>query len=214
MLLKIDGILESGCRHLPSSAGAVGLSGHAKRRFGVLAHMSEPADERWGAPLRTGFVILAMFETVYLIEIALLGPRYLATASYFRAFDIALAVVALDATYLHWFKCHWCGATTLCLGLILSHTSMGIAMAQDELLLMTLFAVLLGTAIQAPWNLRWQLGLLAAGLLSFMVVLLRGLVEPVYVHDHGACLEFNLAQKNYPNVRSLSNTAGGRRDRS
>jgi PAS domain S-box-containing protein len=43
---------------------------------------------------------------------------------------------------------------------------------------MALFVVVLGTAILVPWNLRWQLGPMAAGFVGFSVVSLRGDVDP------------------------------------
>ena len=119
-----------------------------------------------------------MFELVYLLEIWLFERKYTAVASYFIAFDLALALAAFGATYLQWFKDHWRGVTmALCLAVILSRTLMGIAMDEDEPVLLALFVLVLGTAMLVPWDLRWELGLMGAGLVSFTVVSLVGTVD-------------------------------------
>ena len=41
---------------------------------------------------------------------------------------------------------------------------MGLAMDEDEPVLLALFALVLGTAMLVPWDLRWELGLMGRGL--------------------------------------------------
>ena len=48
------------------------------------------------APLRTAFVLLALFEMVYLLEVWLFELQYAATAKYFIGFDVGLATAAFD----------------------------------------------------------------------------------------------------------------------
>ena len=99
-------------------------------------------------------------------------------ATYFSVFDVALASAAFAATYLRWFKDHWRGVTmALCLAVILSRTLMGLAMDEDEPVLLALFALVLGTAMLVPWDLRWELGVMGAGLASFTMVSLLGAVD-------------------------------------
>jgi PAS domain S-box-containing protein len=142
----------------------------------VLA--SEPAAEKVRASLRTAFLLLALFEIVYLLEVWLFEPKYTAIATYFTVFDVALATAAFGATYFQWFKQHWRGlAMALCLAVIASRTLMGIAMDEDEPVLLALFALVLGTTMLVPWSLRWELGLMGAGLASFTVVSRVGAVD-------------------------------------
>ncbi|HYL58977.1 MAG TPA: response regulator [Candidatus Acidoferrales bacterium] len=151
---------------------------HDESLIGRLAQISGADDERVGAALRIGMIFLAVFELVYLLEVALIEIQFLAAASYFCAFDLGLAAATFIATYLRWFKHHWRAVTmALCLGVIGSHTLMSIAMYQDEPLQIALFALVLGTTMLVPWSLRWQLGLVAAGIVSFSVVSLRGEVQ-------------------------------------
>src|SRR5271165_6758866 len=89
--------------------------------LGRLMHVSEPAAEQVGAPLRTGFLLLALFEVVYLLEVWLFERKYAAIATYFCVFDLALATTAFGATYFQWFKQHWRELTmALCLAVIVS----------------------------------------------------------------------------------------------
>src|ERR1700733_14718460 len=146
--------------------------------LGRLVHVSEPADARVATPLRFAFMLLALFELVYLIEVWLFERKYAAVATSFSVLDVALASAAFGATYLPWFKVHWRGLTmALCLAVIVSRTLMGIAMDEDEPVLLALFALVLGTAMLVPWDLRWELGVMGAGLASFTVVSLLGALE-------------------------------------
>ena len=129
-------------------------------------------------PLRFAFLLLALFELVYLLEVWLFERKYAAVATSFSVLDVALASAAFGATYLPWFKVHWRGLTmALCLAVIVSRTLMGIAIDEDEPVLLALFALVLGTAMLVPWDLRWELGVMGAGLVSFTVVSLVGAVE-------------------------------------
>ncbi len=179
MVPETDSNLESRGIDLPRPAAAAESAVHAEGLIGRLAQISGSADEPAGAGLRIGMVLLAVFELVYLLGVGLIELPFLATASIFCAFDLGLATATFLATYLLWFRCHWRGVTmALCVGVILSHTLMSVAMDQDEPLQMALFMVVLGTAILVPWNLRWQLGSMAAGFVGFSVVLLGADVEP------------------------------------
>src|SRR3984957_3418344 len=143
-----------------------------------LVHASEPTSEKLGASLRIGFLLLVLFEMAYLLEVWLFERKYLAAATYFVVFDVGLASAAFSATYLEWFKRHWRGLTLgLCLAVILSRTLMGLAMDEDEPVLLALFALVLGTAMLVPWDLRWELGVMGAGLASFTMVSLLGAVD-------------------------------------
>jgi PAS domain S-box-containing protein len=151
---------------------------HDEGLLGRLVHVSEPADERVGGPLRFAFLLLALFELVYLLEVRLFEREYAAVATYFIVFDIALTSAAFGAAYLPWFKDHWRGVTmALCLAVIVSRTLMGIAMDEDEPVLLALFALVLGTAMLVPWDMRWELGVMGAGLVSFTIVSLVGAVD-------------------------------------
>jgi|SRR5580704_3895630 PAS domain S-box-containing protein len=171
MLLEMDASLN---RPPDPSAGA----SRDESLLGRLVHVSEPVNERVAAPLRTAFLLLALFEMVYLLEVWLFERKYTATAAYFISFEVGLASAAFGASYLHWFRQHWRGLTmALCLAVILSRTLMGIAIDEDEPVLLALFALVLDTAMLVPWDLRWELGLMGAGLASFTVVSLVGAVE-------------------------------------
>jgi len=146
--------------------------------LGRLVHVSEPGDAQVAAPLRVAFLLLALFELVYMLEISLFESKYTAVATYFIVFDIGLASAAFGASYSGWFKDHWRGLTmTFCLAVIVSRTLMGIAMDEDEPLLLALFALVLGTAMLVPWDVRWELGVMGAGLVSFTIVSLVGAVD-------------------------------------
>ncbi len=152
---------------------------HDESLIGRLAKISEAREGRVSTTLRTAFAILVLFEAVYLLEVALFESKYLPAASSFCVVDIAMAAAAFGASYSSWFKRHWRGVTmTLCLLVILSRSMMGIAMDEDEPLMVTLFALVLITAMLVPWNLRWQLWLMTASIVSFTVVSLEGVVEP------------------------------------
>jgi len=144
----------------------------------TLAQISAPSYRQIGAGLRLGLPVLVLLGALYLLEVWLRESNLLATAAWFCAFDFAMATLAFGATYLDWYKRHWRGTTmALCLALIASHTLMGIAMDEDEPVMLALFALVLGTAMLVPWNLRWQCGLSAAGLASFTCVSLIGVVD-------------------------------------
>jgi PAS domain S-box-containing protein len=151
---------------------------HDESLLGRLVHVSEPANGRVAAPPRTAFLLLALFEMVYLLEVWLFERKYAATASYFIVFEVGLVLAAFGSSYLHWFKDHWHGLTmALCLAVILSRTLMGIAIDEDEPVLLALFALVLGTAMLVPWDPRWEFVLMGAGLSSFTVVSLVGTVD-------------------------------------
>jgi hypothetical protein len=200
---ETDASLRNGYHRLRRPAAAIGLTGHAEPLLGRLARASEPDDQRVSRPLRIGFVILVLFEMVYLLEVGLFESGHLTTASYFSAFDIALASMAFGATYLHWFKRHWRAFTMgVFQSVIVSRTLMGIALDQDEPVLVALFAIVVITAMFVPWNLRWHLGLMAASMVSFSGISLIGAIDtercPALAHtlgDHGALVESYLAQK-------------------
>jgi hypothetical protein len=151
---------------------------HDESVLGTMVRVFEPAAEQVGASLRTAFLLLALFETVYLLEVWLFERKYSVLATYFTVFNLALAAAAFSATYFQWFKQHWRALTmALCLAVIVSRTLMGIEMDEDEPVLLALFALVLGSAMLVPWSLRWQLGLMGAGLASFTVVSLVGAVD-------------------------------------
>jgi hypothetical protein len=179
MLDKLAATLDTSCRPWPDPVAVAGTAGYRDGQAeggsdslaDTLARISAPADGQIGAGLRLGLPILVLLGALYLLEVWLRESRLLATAAWFSAFDFAMATLAFGATYLDWYKRHWRGTTmALCLALIASHTLMGIAMDEDEPVLLALFALVLGTAMLVPWNLRWQCGLSAAGLASFTVV--------------------------------------------
>ena len=186
MLHKLAATLDTGRRPWPDP---VAVAETAEYRDGqaegasdsladTLAQISAPSDGQIGAGLRLGLPILVLLGALYLLEVWLRESSLLATVAWFCAFDFAMATLAFGATYLDWYKRHWRGTTmALCLALIASHTLMGIAMDEDEPVLLALFALVLGTAMLVPWNLRWQCGLSAAGLASFTIVSLIGAVD-------------------------------------
>ena len=186
MLRKLAATLDTGRRPWPDP---VAVAETAEYRDGqaegasdsladILAQISAPSDGQIGAGLRLGLPILVLLGALYLLEVWFRESSLLATVAWFCAFDFAMATLAFGATYLDWYKRHWRGTTmALCLALIASHTLMGIAMDEDEPVLLGLFALVLGTAMLVPWNLRWQCGLSAAGLASFTIVSLIGAVD-------------------------------------
>jgi PAS domain S-box-containing protein len=151
---------------------------HDESLLGTMVRVSEPAAGQVAASLRTAFLLLALFETVYLLEVWLFERKYSVIATYFTVFNLALAAAAFGASYFQWFKLHWRELTmALCLAVIVSRTLMGIEMDEDEPVLLALFALVLGSAMLVPWSLRWELGLMGAGLASFTVVSLVGAVD-------------------------------------
>ena len=193
---------ELNCKSIERPAAAVAASTPIEGLMGWLARASGPAEERIGAALRIGVILLTVFELVYLLEVVLVEKPYLATASYFCAFDLGLAAATFVATYFVWFKDNWRGLTmALCLGVILSHTLMSLAMDQDEPLQIALFALVLGTTMLVPWGLRWQLGLIAAGIISFGVVSVRGDVEANDVQRWAALAATMLFAANFTVLR-------------
>ena len=186
MLDKLAATLDTSCRPWPDPVAVAETAGYREGQAegasdslaDTLAQISAPSDGQIDAGLRVGLPILVLLGALYLLEVWLRESRLLATAAWFSAFDFAIATLAFGATYLDWYKRHWRGTTmALCLALIASHTLMGIAMDEDEPVLLALFALVLGTAMLVPWNLRWQCGLSAAGLASFTVVSLIGAVD-------------------------------------
>ncbi|MGZ6195673.1 MAG: hypothetical protein ACXWML_10630, partial [Candidatus Binataceae bacterium] len=168
MLHKLAATLDTGRRPWPDP---VAVAETAEYRDGqaegasdsladTLAQISAPSDGQIGAGLRLGLPILVLLGALYLLEVWFRESSQLATVAWFCAFDFAMATLAFGATYLDWYKRHWRGTTmAICLALIASHTLMGIAMDEDEPVLWGLFALVLGTAMLVPWNLRWQCGL-------------------------------------------------------
>jgi PAS domain S-box-containing protein len=146
--------------------------------LGALVQVFEPAEGRASGPIRIAFALLALFELLYLVEIWQFETRLLRTAAYFISFDVALVLAAFSTTYIQWFQRHWRETTmAVCLAVIVSRTLMGIAMDEDEPVLLVLFALVVGTAMLVPWSLRWELWLMGAGLLSFTVVSFVGAVD-------------------------------------
>ena len=160
-------------------SAATGLpSAHDESLLGRLAHVSEPADGRTSRPIRIALALLALFELLYLVETWQFETRLLRIAAYFICFDIALAAAAFGTTYTRWFERHWRAMTlAVCLCVIVSRTMMGIAMDEDEPVLLMLFALVLGTAMLVPWSLRWELWVMGAGLLSFTVASFVGAMD-------------------------------------
>ncbi|HEV2170093.1 MAG TPA: ATP-binding protein, partial [Candidatus Binatus sp.] len=157
---------------------AAALEGQDESLLGRLAHVSEPGQRQTSRPIRLGFALLALFELLYLAEIWLFETKSLHVAAYFISFDIAIAVAAFGTAYTEWFERHWREVTMVfCLCVIVSRTAMGIAMDEDEPLLLPLFALVVGTTMLVPWSLRWELWVMGAGLVSFTVVSLVGAVD-------------------------------------
>ena len=183
MLHKLAATLDTGRRPCPAPVAVAETAeqgdgqaeGASDSLADILAQISAPSDGQIGAGLRLGLPILVLLGALYLLEVWFRESSLLATVAWFCAFDFAMATLAFGATYLDWYKRHWRGTTmALCLALIASHALMGIAMDEDEPVLWGLFALVLGTAMLVPWNLRWQCGLSAAGLASFTIVSLIG----------------------------------------
>ena len=172
MLDKLAATLDTSCRPWPDPVAVAETAGYREGQAegasdslaDTLAQISAPSDGQIDAGLRVGLPILVLLGALYLLEVWLRESRLLATAAWFSAFDFAIATLAFGATYLDWLSI--IGAETtmaLCLALIASHTLMGIAMDEDEPVLLALFALVLGTAMLVPWNLRWQCGLWRPG---------------------------------------------------
>jgi two-component system sensor histidine kinase/response regulator len=161
------------------SAVAAGAPvGYAERPPNMVTHRKEPPGQWMSSRLRTGLVILILLEAANLLEVRTLGSTYLATASYFCAFEILLAITVFSASFLGKFERHWRGATmALCLTVILSHTLLAIAMDENEQALVALFVIVMITALLVPWSMRWQCALSVAGLVSFIIMSLTGTIE-------------------------------------
>ena len=186
----------------------------AESLLGRLAHLSAPADTRTDGPIRIGLALLALFELLYLIEIWQFETRLLHIAAYFISFNIAIATAAFATTFTEWFERHWRGLTmACCLCVIVSRTLMGIAMDEDEPVLLVLYALVLGTAMLVPWSLRWELCLMASGIVSFTVVSLVGAIDLndlqrwlILAATMGIAVNFMSLKKYYLAQRSLIET--------
>ena len=157
---------------------AAPLEAHNESLLGRLAHVAGSGNGRASVSIRLGVALLGLFELLYLAEIRLFETKNLHTAALFISFDIAIAAAAYGATYTEWFERHWRAMTmVLCLCVIVSRTAMGIAMDEDEPVLMLLYVLVVGTAMLVPWSLRWELWLMGAGLASFTVVSFVGAID-------------------------------------
>src|SRR5215469_8986617 len=163
---------------LPEASAAAGPpEAHNESLLGRLAHVSQPVDGQT-SPIRLALGLLVLFELLYLIEIWKFETRSLGIATYFIFVDVALAAAGFSASYTAWFERHWRAITlAVCLGVIVCRTAMGIAMDEDEPVLLILYALVLGTAVLVPWDLRWELCLMGAGLASFTLVSFIGAVD-------------------------------------
>src|SRR5579864_1325837 len=97
-----------------------------------------------------------------------------------RSSDLILTVAAACAIYLtrsargwRWWVLAYCGAVVIC------STAVGILVDEDEPVSMTLFLLVMDSAVFVPWNTRWQGMLGLVSLAAFTVVCFEGLVEPL-----------------------------------
>ncbi|HVA80718.1 MAG TPA: response regulator [Candidatus Binataceae bacterium] len=148
-----------------------------ERFMAALSCASESDLRQLKTLLRTGLGIIFLAESGRWLDVARFEPALLHTTRPFFVFDMALLGAALCLTYLKWFEHHWRAvAMALCLILMTSRTLSGIAINQDEQLMLSLFV--LGTALLVPWGMRWQAVIALAGLIAFTIAARTGIVEP------------------------------------
>jgi hypothetical protein len=119
--------------------------------------------------------VVFFFEVVTWLEVARFEPALLHLQRPFFVFDIVLVGTALCLTRLIWFERNWRAMTmAFCLILMASRTASTLVTNQDELLLLALFVLVLGTAVLVPWSVRWQGVFTLAGVIAFTIAALPG----------------------------------------
>jgi len=129
---------------------------------------------------RLKLVLLSGLAVLTVFGIASYGFPNLSGASRiplsFQIFNLVLVSFgALGLTRLGRYWRWW--TLSFCIILIINLTIAGIAIDEDDPVLMALFALIITSAVTIPWNARWQsaLGLAAFG--SFSVSTMIGVVE-------------------------------------
>jgi two-component system sensor histidine kinase/response regulator len=149
----------------------------------ALACASESKLWQLNVLLRTGLGVVFFFEVVTWLEVARFEPALLHLQRPFFVFDIVLVGTALCLTRLIWFERNWRAMTmAFCLILMASRTASTLVTNQDELLVLALFVLVLGTAVLVPWSVRWQGVFTLAGVIAFTIAALTGVVEPADSH--------------------------------
>jgi hypothetical protein len=123
-----------------------------------------------------GLAVLAIFELASRAFPILSGPARTPDPPGFQTFNLLL--ICGSALGLRWIGRNWRWWTlAFCVVLMVSVTLTGIVVDEDDPVLITLFVLIITSAVTIPWDARWQgsLGIIALG--AFTITVMTGVVE-------------------------------------
>jgi hypothetical protein len=170
--------LDKGAASSMVSASTIGAISWGDRLIARISCASESGIEtaRLRQLLLVGLAVLAAFGMAEHVFPILSGSARTLEPLPFQIVNLIL--VSIAALGVPWIGRNWRWWTlAFCITLTLSVTLAGIIVDEDDPVLMTLFVLVITSAVSIPWEAKWQgmLGLVALG--SFSVSAMTGTVK-------------------------------------
>ena len=166
---------------LPPVPSPAAMPGRLGRLIAALISAPESESElpRLRRLLLPGLGLTLALEIASFFRFAWGEPAALPVPLVLRIFSIGLTCVGLSAIPLMRSARGWrWWVMAFCVALVIDRTMVAIAVNEDDPLLLTLFVVILGSALFVPWNVRWQGALALINLAAGTVLAAYGLIRP------------------------------------